>query len=709
MSDIFVKTIIGVIKAVSLVYDVVSFIPYYFMFDPNAKLRKSRRLKAKPVSDGYGAPWRSTETPGGELTTTLFPECKTLDDLFLRAVQLYSDKQCLGTRQLISEEDEKQPNGKVFKKVILGDYEWLSYEQTFTRVTHFGSGMLALGQKVRHNIVIYAETQAEWMIAAQSCFKYNFPIVTLYSTLGQEAITHGINETEATHVITSKDLVPKFNGALKLMPKVTHLIVMTEDTKLPQLKDKPNNVKMISMAEVEVIGAKEENIKTPVTKPQRSDTAVIMYTSGSTGRPKGVVISHGNLMSGMSGQCQRIPALGHPDIYIGYLPLAHVLEVSAEISCLAHGVAIGYSSPQTLTDTSSKIKKGCKGDVSILKPTLMASVPVILDRVYKGVWDKVNSGGAFSEAFFKFAYDYKKKQLENGYDTPILNKLLFSKICGLLGGRVRLMLSGGAPLSNATQRFMNICFCCPVGQGYGLTETCGAGTVTEVTDLSLGRVGAPLICNEIKLRDWPDGNYTNKDTPFPRGEILIGGGNITMGYYKNQEKTEEDFMEKNGMRYFCTGDIGQFEEDGNLRVIDRKKDLVKLQHGEYVSLSKVETALKIMPMIEQICIVADSSKSFAVALIIPNQKNLEEFAKNKGCSGKEFSEMINDSDLVKKVTEEVKSFGSKSKLEKFEIPQKIKLINDSWTPDTGLVTDAFKLKRRNIEEKYHKDIERMYE
>ncbi|KAK3596715.1 hypothetical protein CHS0354_025013 [Potamilus streckersoni] len=707
MADFLIQLVIGVFKAISIVYDLVAFIPYYVICRPDLRIKQSNRIKAKPVGGKPGGPYRSVDIPLGTLSTSLFPGTKTLDDLFIRALSLYGTKRCLGARELLNEEDEMQPNGRVFKKVIMGDYTWITYEEVFERATNFGSGLLALGQKPRKNILIFAETRADWMIAAQACFKYNFPVVTLYATLGLDAIVHGVNESEVSHVITSAELLPKFKGIINKMNNVTHLIYMDGGKKL-KFDEYPSRVKLLTMSEVEIEGAQLENIRTPVTKPKPEDIAVIMYTSGSTGIPKGVLISHGNLMAGMSGQCQKIVGLGPEDTYVAYLPLAHVLELSAELSCLAHGTSIGYSSPLTLTDQSSKIKRGSLGDVSILRPTLMAAVPVIMDRLYKGVWEKVKQGSAFRQALFQFAYDYKLRRLESAYDTPILNRLVFSKIKEILGGELRMMLSGGAPLSEKTQRFMNICFCCPVLQGYGLTETCGAGTVTEAADFSTGRAGPPLTCCEIRLRDWPEGCYTSSDKPNPRGEVLVGGGNITMGYYKMEEKTKEDFTTIDGVRYFCTGDIGEFVPDGSLKIIDRKKDLVKLQHGEFISLSRVETALKMSPLVEQICLHANSNQSFSIAIIVPNQKNLLAIAKTLGKEAESYENMCEDDDIKKAFMKELCKVGEKAKLDKFELPSKVILTTEPWLPDSDLVTDAFKLKRKNIEDKYRPTLERLY-
>uniref|UniRef100_A0A8B9HXT5 long-chain-fatty-acid--CoA ligase n=1 Tax=Astyanax mexicanus TaxID=7994 RepID=A0A8B9HXT5_ASTMX len=631
--------LLQVFRSVVWVYSVITFIPWYILSGAGANQARAKRIKARSVS----------------------------------------------------------------KAVILGDYNWLSYEEVFQVAQRFGSGLAALGQKPQCNIALFCETRAEWIIAAQACFMYNFPVVTLYSTLGGPAIAHGLNETEVTHIITSKDLMQSRLKEIVLdVPRLQHIILV--DRKPTSWPGLPRGIQVHSMASVQDLGAKPENSKRPLPH----DIAVIMYTSGSTGIPKGVMISHSNIIAGVTGMAERIPGLDEKDTYIGYLPLAHVLELSAELVCVSHGCRIGYSSPQTLADQSTKIKKGSKGDTSVLKPTLMAAVPEIMDRIYKNVMVKVDDMSRFQKTLFVLAYNYKMEQISRGYGTPLCDNLVFRKVRSLLGGNTRVLLSGGAPLSAATQRFMNICFCCPVGQGYGLTETCGAGTISDMFDYSTGRVGAPLVCSEIMLKDWEEGGYYSTDKPNPRGEILIGGPNVTMGYYKNEAKNKEDFfVDKNGQRWFCTGDIGEFGPDGCLKIIDRKKDLVKLQAGEYVSLGKVEAALKNCPLIDNICAYANSDESYVISFVVPNQKQLQALAEQKGVKGS-WEEICNRPDMEKEVLHIITEAAVTAKLERFEIPKKIRLSAEAWTPETGLVTDAFKLKRKELKTHYQEDIERMY-
>uniref|UniRef100_A0A8C9SZH6 long-chain-fatty-acid--CoA ligase n=3 Tax=Scleropages formosus TaxID=113540 RepID=A0A8C9SZH6_SCLFO len=685
-------------------YTLLTFVPWYFLTDVQKKKAMAKRIKAKSITGKTEGPYRSVDH-FESLAVMDFEGKDTLDKLFDFAVQQFGKADCLGTREVLSEENETQPNGKVFKKLILGEYSWRSYQDVDVEVSHLGSGLAALGQQPKSTIAIFCETRAEWMISAQACFRHNFPLVTLYATLGEDAVAYGLNECEATHLITSAELLEtKLKSVLSKISHLKHIIYV--DKKNINTSAYPEGLQIHSMRAVQELGAKPENLAVQPQRPQPADLAVIMYTSGSTGRPKGVTIIHSNLIAGMTGQCERIPGLGPKDTYIGYLPLAHVLEMTAEISCVTYGCRIGYSSPQTLSDQSTKIKKGSKGDCTVLKPTLMAAVPAIMDRIYKNVMSKVQEMSYVQRTLFKLGYDYKLEQIKRGYDTPLCN-MLFKKVKALLGGNIRMMLSGGAPLSPNTQRFMNVCFCCPIGQGYGLTETCGAGTITEVADYSTGRVGAPLICCEVKLRDWAEGGYTTQDKPHPRGEILIGGPNVTMGYYKSEHLNEDYFVDEKGQRWFCTGDVGEMHPDGCLQIVDRKKDLVKLQAGEYVSLGKVESALKNCPLIDNICAYANSDHDYVISFVVPNQKQLTALASKKGIEGS-WEDICNHPTMEAEVLKAIKDAAASIKLQRFEIPVKVRLSPEPWTPETGLVTDAFKLKRKELKDHYLNDIERMY-
>ena len=251
-----------------------------------------------------------------------------------------------------------------------------------------------------------------------------------------------------------------------------------------------------------------------------------------------------------------------------------------------------------------------------------------------------------------------------------------------------------------------------LAQGYGLTETVGGVTLSTADDLSSGRVGQPLPGVRIKLQDWEEGGYYVSDQTGhgPRGEILVGGPMITSGYYNVPDKNKEAFIidPETGHRWFKTGDIGQLDpNDGVLKIIDRKKDLVKLQMGEYLSLGKIESWLKIHPLIESICIIAEPTKSYCVALIVPDMNKLIELAKSLNIKST-YDDLCLNPNIIIAVTEHIQNHGKKH-LEKFEIPKRIALLSDHWTPDSGLVTAAMKLKRKPIYKKYSWLIRDLYD
>merc|ERR1712029_503515 len=329
----------------------------------------------------------------------------------------------------------------------------------------------------------------------------------------------------------------------------------------------------------------------------------------------------------------------------------------------------------------------------------MCAVPLIMDRIFKNIIDSVDKRGPTFRKIFEFCFNYKLYWVKYGMKTPLLDKFVFSKIKKLLGGRMDFILVGGAPLSQTTHDFIRTCLGSIIVQGYSLTESCCTGTVMQNDDLSCGTVGAPMTEVETRLVDWEEGNYKVTDRPNPRGEIVLGGETIAKGYFGLKELTEANFFVEQGKRWFRTGDIGEMDKNGVLRIVDRKKDLVKLQLGEYVSLGKVEALLKTNPLVENICVYGDSLRSFIVALVVPSKAHLEALAhRNCGKTTDVYAELCEDTDVEREVLKELTEHARKSKqLEKFEIPQALTLISEQWTPESGLITASFKMKRKVIQ------------
>ena len=398
-------------------------------------------------------------------------------------------------------------------------------------------------------------------------------MVTVYATLGVEGVRHGVSQTAARVVVCDAKLLKTLLEAASSGCEALQHVVTIGAVPADMLAKLPAGVKAISMDSVIAAG---RDRPVPPSPPKPSDLAVIMYTSGTTGLPKGVMLSHANVCAGMAG-LKDAGKFTSSDVYLAYLPLAHIMELTAECVMFAIGCAVGYGSPQTLTDTGVKLAPGTRGDAPTLRPTFMVFAPTVLDRVRQAVDAKLSAAHGLKGKLAAAAIALGFRDFEHGKigAPPLLNAIVCKKIQALVGGRVKLMVSGSAPLSKETQRFAQTVFNCPVRQGYGLTETCSSATVGayDDNDWNVGRV---LSSCKVSLRDWEEGNYKNSDAEnpairMPRGEILVGGPCVALGYYQSETSPDPEIAEKNatdfitapdGTRYFCTGDIGQFTSRG---------------------------------------------------------------------------------------------------------------------------------------------------
>jgi len=639
-----------------------------YIFVPSKKKCIQTSRNGKTIS--------STRTKSNNLIHTF----TTLSDVFKHAtMRFYPGADVLGERT-VEECDKIESNGKTFIKQTRSEYNWYDRDDIVSVVDSISSCLKDHG---RSTAAIFAETSRDWFLYAWHAFLSGRPLVTIYPNLGIDAVCSAVNETEATSILIDTSHIPLLKNLVdqQKIPTINTVIFTGHDDDLYE-NGVYSNVVFRSLNSMRSV----DEFEFPEVQP--SDTAVIMYTSGSTGAPKGVVLTHENIVETLKGTTEHFQ-ITEEDVYISYLPLAHILGLVADLSVFVSGGKIGYSNPKTLVDGAPMLKTGVTGDVKELRPTLMSAVPLVLNRIKGSIEKKVAASGRGKD-MFNWGYNYVKNGGSNPIIRTFLNTFVFSKIRAVTGGRVRLMLSGGAPLHPDTHEFIKICFGCDVLQGYGLTETTGAATALDPSSNGNAGVGCPIGKVDVRLVDWEEGGYTGES-----GEVWISGPSVCSGYYKRPEKNAEDFVTEDGVRWFKTGDIGTFDEDNNLHIIDRKKNIVKLEHGEYVSISKVESKILESELVSNVCVHADSSHSWCVAIVVPNIAQIKSLISDP--SDEQIQELV-----TKELTGLVKA------LPGIERPKKFIVVNDEWTPDNGMLTPSLKLKPSSIYKRYSTNLEAAY-
>lgn len=567
------------------------------------KNREGYYIKAFP--SGEPVPWESGIEPDFRAA-----HVTTLSAAFQFSVNRYGEQSCMATRALLAREYE-EVNGKTMERLSLGKYHWKTYTEVSQEVHNIGLGIRRRGVNPLDRVVVFAETRAEWLMAALGCLQHRITVVTVYSSLPDDGVVHCINETEVSFIFTSFAMLPRVKRILPQCPEVTTIVMMEDQLEgTGDCSAFPSSVTTVPFQDLVKPDPQADSVDIP--EPQGDDVAILMYTSGSSGTPKGVELTNTNIIFSMVAFSVQVK-VGQDDRYLAFLPLAHIMELSAELVLLTLGAGIFYSSPFTLTNTSTKVKKGCEGDARVAKPTFIVSVPLLLERILKTVSEKVEEQGPLKSYIFKAAKKIVKTIPSLSY---LMDRLVFQQVQEELGGQLRCIAVGGAPISDQTFNDMRAIFRVTVQVGYGATETAACCTSMDDDDKVVGYTGAPNVGVFLKLEDWKEGNYLVTDQPNPRGEIVVGGPVIAKGYYKLPEATEAAFFEENGIKWFRTGDIGEIDSRGCVKIIDRKKDLVKLNNGEYVALSTLESKLKTTPGLDNLCMYADSNKASTVAVMV---------------------------------------------------------------------------------------------
>eukprot|EP00921_Rhytidocystis_pertsovi_P017397 GHVQ01027372.1.p1 GENE.GHVQ01027372.1~~GHVQ01027372.1.p1 ORF type:complete len:647 (+),score=60.20 GHVQ01027372.1:371-2311(+) len=618
-------------------------------------------------------------------------------DVLEESCKNWGSGHCLGTRETVNGER--------------GEYKWKSYDEVRQLVQACGSGLVNLelcpeeefdipsgalySDKLRF-IGINSKNREEWTIMDIASNAFGITSVPLYDTLGDEAAEFIISTTRLQTICADSDCVDKLLKLTEQLSGMKYIVCFDTITEAQQSEADSRSVRLVPFSDVVKKG--KADLKEPVT--QTEDFAyTICYTSGTTGLPKGVVLSNKSIRATCAG------ALGRPDMFkaypgdyhISYLPMAHVYERVAQYYLILQGAAIGFYSGNTLKLVD---------DIKSLRPTIFLSVP----RLYNRILDKVMSGVAakggiarriFSAALKSKLYNYKTDgRLRHG----LYDKIAFKKVQQTLGGRVRILVTGSAPLNYEVQQKAACLFSCNILEGWGMTETCAISACQGEQDFQKGNVGGICGSLEFRLESVPDMNYCAENIERPRGELCVRGPSLFCGYFMNETESKNSFDDDG---WFRTGDVAEILPNGALRIIDRKKNIYKLAQGEYVAPEKIEGVYQQAHLISQIFAYGDSEKHCMVAIVVPDEDAVMSWAVQHRMSNVSFADIVKEKPLTDDILLEMNSV-AKDKLKGFEKVKAICLSHEPFTVDNGLLTTTFKIVRHKIKIAYQQQLVRLY-
>ena len=593
----------------------------------------------------------------------------TLTQLFFDAVERYAAR----------------GHPAAFRHKVEGRWVAVSHRAVEERVRAVAMGLRELGGVPGDRVALLSENRPEWAVADYACLCARAADVPIYPTLPAKQAEYILGDSGAVAVFCSTaEQVAKVLEVRAGLPALRHVVAFDAAARRDGVT---------SFADLEAQGraagaaARYPRLKEEALQIKPGDLATIIYTSGTTGDPKGVMLSHDNLWSNVHAAL-RVMTITDEDECLSMLPLSHVYERMVDYALFRAGVVINYA------ESFDKVAQ----NLQEVRPTIALSVPRLYEKVYARVLENALAGGALKKRLFLWATrvgdDWSTHKLAGvpvpaglAFQKAIADRLVFSKLKQRTGGRVKFFISGGAPLSADIAKFF-FGAGLPIAEGYGLTETSPVLTLNPLERIKVGTVGKPIP--GVQLRIAPD------------GEIIARGPGIMQGYFNKPEATKEA-IDADG--WFHTGDIGELDADGYLKITDRKKDLLVTAAGKNIAPQPIENLIRANKFVGNAVMLGDRRK-FPIMLVVPSFETLERWAAERKLPYRTRRELIDLPDVQAKVEREV--MGQLRDLAKFEMPKKVLLVEHDFTIEGGELTPTLKVKRRVVERKYQERIDRLY-
>lgn len=644
------------------------------------------------------------------LLSTLDPKVRTGHDIFESTAARQPKARCFGTRAYDR------------ATATWGPFIWEDYETVAKRRANMGIGLVEVNRRAgvvgeKYGVGLWCQNRPEWQITDLAAMSQSLYTVSLYDTLGPDSIEYIANHAELACIATSLPHIPQLIRLKKNLPHLKVIISLDnlDDGQIPGYTKgdvlsaiaEDVGLKLYSIQQVEEIGASFGPVK--FNPPAPEDIITINYTSGTTGAPKGVLLTHKAAVAGAATSlctAEQKPS----DRGLSYLPLAHIYGRMTEQGAMWTGAAIGFfhGNIAELLD-----------DIKELRPTGFNSVPRVYNRFGGAIRAATVQAPGFRGALSRHIVDSKMATLKNPEAPGATNKhaiydrIWSRKVAAAIGlDKTRTMVSGSAPLDPSLQQFLRVATSATIVQGYGLTETYAVGLCQYSTDMTTGNCGGVGVATEMCLASVPDMDYLVTDKPEPRGELLMRGNTLFNGYYKNDEETSKA-MTADG--WFRTGDIASVDHLGRFRIIDRRKNVLKLAQGEYISPERIENVyLSHLTYLGQGYVHGDSVETSLVAIFGVAPELFAPFASKvlgreiEHTDLKAIEAAARDTRVRRAVVKDLDRVGTKNKFNSYEKVRAVALYVEPFTIENELLTPTLKLKRPQTAKKFRKVLDELY-